>query len=64
LDYIEAYFHENEDELERIENAAQAMGYGPLVACRTVTNFSSQRVHCRKSESFDDIHGELTSLSS
>ncbi|KAJ7883470.1 hypothetical protein B0H14DRAFT_2339495 [Mycena olivaceomarginata] len=24
------------------------MGYGPLVACRTVTNFSSQRVHCRK----------------
>ncbi|KAF7334423.1 hypothetical protein MVEN_02271600 [Mycena venus] len=56
LDYIEAYFHEDEDELERIENAAQAMGYGPLVACRTVTNFSSQRVHCPHDHRNDEGH--------
>ncbi|KAJ7100549.1 hypothetical protein C8R43DRAFT_1141295 [Mycena crocata] len=46
LDYLEAYFNEDQEELDRIENAAQTMGYGPLVQCRTVTNFCSQRTYC------------------
>ncbi|KAJ6494582.1 hypothetical protein C8R45DRAFT_1095495 [Mycena sanguinolenta] len=46
LDYIEAYFHEDDDELQRIEEAASLLGYGPLAACKNVANFSSQRFHC------------------
>ncbi|KAJ7480618.1 hypothetical protein FB451DRAFT_1446525 [Mycena latifolia] len=30
LEYLEAYFHEDQEELDRIENAALAMGYGPV----------------------------------
>jgi hypothetical protein len=49
LEYIEAHFNEDMDELERIELRAAAMGYGPRVACTTVTNFSAQRICCRES---------------
>lgn len=49
LEYIEAHFNEYMDELERIELRAAAMGYGPCVACTTVTNFSAQRICCRES---------------
>lgn len=48
LEYIEAHFHEDQEELERIEEAALLMGYGPLAKCHNVTNSSSQRFHCRK----------------
>lgn len=47
IDYVDAYFHEDSEELERIEQAAFSLGYGPLVDCTTVTNFSAQRVCCR-----------------
>ncbi|KAK7026224.1 hypothetical protein R3P38DRAFT_2948380 [Favolaschia claudopus] len=46
LEYVEAFFYEDDDELERIERSAYALGYGPLVPCRTVVNFSTQRLHC------------------
>lgn len=49
IEYMEAHFNEDMDELERIELRAAAMGYGPRVACTTVTNFSAQRVCCRES---------------
>ncbi|KAK7022633.1 hypothetical protein R3P38DRAFT_3196030 [Favolaschia claudopus] len=60
LDYLEAYFNEDDDELERIEEAASRLGYGPLATCRNVANFSSQRYHC----SFDhrDDAGRLVQL--
>jgi hypothetical protein len=47
-EYMEAHFHEDKDELDRIELRAAAMGYGPRVTCTTVTNFSAQRVCCRE----------------
>ncbi|KAJ7747876.1 hypothetical protein B0H14DRAFT_2541606 [Mycena olivaceomarginata] len=56
LDYIEAYFEEDEEELERIENAAHTLGYGPLVPCRTVTNVSSQRLYCPHDHRDDEWH--------
>jgi hypothetical protein len=49
IEYMEAHFNEDKDELERIELRAAAIGYGPRVACTTVTNFSAQRVCCRES---------------
>jgi hypothetical protein len=49
LEYIEAHFNKDMDKLERIELSAATMGYGPRVACTTVTNFSAQRVCCRES---------------
>jgi hypothetical protein len=49
LEYIEAHFNDDTDELERIELRAAAMGYGPRVTCTTVMNFSAQRVCCRES---------------
>lgn len=49
FEYIEAHFNENKDELQRIELRAATMGYGPRVACTTITNFLAQRVCCRKS---------------
>ncbi|KAJ7722544.1 hypothetical protein B0H14DRAFT_2642118 [Mycena olivaceomarginata] len=60
LDYIEAFFNEDDDELQRIEEAACLLGYGPLATCKNITNFSSQRFHCP----FDhrDAHGRLIQL--
>ncbi|KAJ7763443.1 hypothetical protein B0H16DRAFT_1718672 [Mycena metata] len=46
LDYIEAVLCEDEEEIYRIEEAAFALGYGPLVECKTVTNVSAQRAFC------------------
>ncbi|KAG6824163.1 hypothetical protein H0H92_007812, partial [Tricholoma furcatifolium] len=43
LDYIEAYFQEDADELDRIEQIAFGSGYGPLTDCSTVSNVSSQK---------------------
>ncbi|KAJ7284770.1 hypothetical protein C8J57DRAFT_1217153 [Mycena rebaudengoi] len=40
LDYLEAVF---------TEEAAQADGYGPLVDCTSLSNFSTQKVFCPKS---------------
>ncbi|KAF8078916.1 hypothetical protein FPV67DRAFT_1690345 [Lyophyllum atratum] len=46
FDYIKAYFDNNKDDLERIEQSASELGVGPLRACTTVTNFSAQKVCC------------------
>jgi hypothetical protein len=42
LDYIEAYFNKDSEEVDWIEESASVLGYGPLVECTTVTNFSAQ----------------------
>lgn len=49
-DYLEAYFHEDSDELDRIEQEVWELGAGPLAECTTVSNFSSQRIFCRESD--------------
>jgi hypothetical protein len=49
LDYMEAVLTEDEEEIDRIERQAQAMGYGPRVACQTVANVSVQKLFCRES---------------
>ncbi|KAJ6535548.1 hypothetical protein B0H19DRAFT_1271291 [Mycena capillaripes] len=46
VDYIEAVITEDEEEPARIEEAARDLGYGPLVDCTTVSNFSSQKANC------------------
>ncbi|KAJ7169084.1 hypothetical protein C8R43DRAFT_1120974 [Mycena crocata] len=46
LEYMEAFFHEDQEELDRIEEAASLCGYGPLADCTHVANFSLQRFHC------------------
>lgn len=58
LDYIDAHYNEDTDEIDRIELNAAAMGYGPRTTCTTVTNFSAQRVCCRKSlvNTYHDVH--------
>jgi len=48
LEYIDAHFNEDTEELDQIELQAAEMGYGPHVTCMTVTNFSPQRVCCRE----------------
>ncbi|KAK7013858.1 hypothetical protein R3P38DRAFT_3322433 [Favolaschia claudopus] len=45
--FLDDHSKSRNDELERIEKAAHVSGYGPLVSqCRTVVNYSTQRVHC------------------
>ena len=64
LDYLEAFFYEDDDELNRIEEAAHALGYGPLAKCATIANASSQKVHCRQlSVVFDVSYPILTAMS-
>ncbi|THU76535.1 hypothetical protein K435DRAFT_704653 [Dendrothele bispora CBS 962.96] len=46
LDYLEAVLCEDQEEIDRIELQAAALGYGPRTKCRTITNFSSQRTYC------------------
>ncbi|KAF8957977.1 hypothetical protein BDZ97DRAFT_2078861 [Flammula alnicola] len=46
IDYLEAHFNEDFEELERIERMASRLGYGPLAECSTVVNFTSQRLCC------------------
>ncbi|KAF8128839.1 hypothetical protein K438DRAFT_1645085 [Mycena galopus ATCC 62051] len=46
VDYIEAIISGDLEEAACIEDEAQALGYGPLVECTTVANFSSQKPFC------------------
>jgi hypothetical protein len=63
LDYLEAFFNEDDDELQRIEEAAADLGYGPLATCINVANFSSQRYHCRERPlHFSFLNQTLTSF--
>lgn len=48
LEYLEAVLTEDHEEVERIEDAAIQMGYGPKAECHTIANFTTQKLHCRK----------------
>ena len=48
VDYLEAHFFKDMMGLSRIEATAALDGYGPLSACTTIANFSTQRLCCRK----------------
>lgn len=47
VDYLEAVITGNVDDAAKIEDDARDLGYGPLIECTTVSNFSSQRAFCR-----------------
>jgi hypothetical protein len=49
IEYLDAYFNEDFEEIDRIEESAFALGYGPRAKCTTITNSSGQKVHCRQS---------------
>ncbi|KAJ3839118.1 hypothetical protein F5878DRAFT_617485 [Lentinula raphanica] len=70
VDYLEAVFTEDAEEISRIEAEAEVKGYGPNTACDTVVNHSSQRLTCAwnhryKNDTGDYVLGQprLTSLS-
>ncbi|TDL13991.1 hypothetical protein BD410DRAFT_684726, partial [Rickenella mellea] len=46
LEYLEALFNEDEDEIMQLENAAREQGFGPRAICSTIANSSSVRTHC------------------
>lgn len=48
VDYIEAHFNDDTEELDRIESTALAAGTGPQHACTNISNFSSQKTFCRE----------------
>ena len=48
VDYIEAHFNDDMEELDRIESTALAAGTGPQHACTNISNFSSQKTFCRE----------------
>jgi hypothetical protein len=47
IDYIEAVITGDTAEALRIEEEARDLGYGPLIECTTVSNFSTQKAYCR-----------------
>lgn len=48
VDYIEAVFTQDDEEVTRMEEYHGISGYGPTAKCTTVTNVNSQRVYCRE----------------
>jgi hypothetical protein len=48
LNYLEAHLNEDSEEIDRIEEYAKVLGFGPLVECTTTSNFSEQKVFCRE----------------
>ena len=48
MDYIEAFFSNDLQEMAIIEEKAKAVGTGPRSGCATVANFSTQRSYCCK----------------
>ncbi|KAJ7667366.1 hypothetical protein B0H17DRAFT_1184191 [Mycena rosella] len=60
VNYLTAVFEEDQEEIDYIENAAHALGFGPRVECTTVCNFSVQCTICP----FDhrDSEGNLLQL--
>ncbi|KZP11654.1 hypothetical protein FIBSPDRAFT_913544 [Athelia psychrophila] len=46
LDYLKALFSDDDDAIEEFELAAQTDGFGPLVECSTIANFSTIKVNC------------------
>lgn len=47
LEYVAAVFTGDTEEALQIERAAREKSVGPLAVCQNVTNYSSQRNHCR-----------------
>ncbi|KDQ62455.1 hypothetical protein JAAARDRAFT_54405 [Jaapia argillacea MUCL 33604] len=65
IDYLEALFTEDTDEIKRVEDLANQFGFGPLAPCPTVANFSSNRVCCPCEHRLEDgslSHAELDVL--
>jgi hypothetical protein len=48
LEYLEALFDEDTEEIARIEKLAHGDGFGPLVSCSTAWNPNTIKVHCRE----------------
>jgi hypothetical protein len=48
VEYLEALFENDTDEIARIEKVAFNDGFGPLTACSTIWNNNSVKVHCRE----------------
>ncbi|KAK6974428.1 hypothetical protein R3P38DRAFT_3331676 [Favolaschia claudopus] len=46
VEYIEACLTGDLEEATRIEEEARDCGYGPLIECTTVANFSTQKAYC------------------
>jgi hypothetical protein len=46
IQYLEAVMAGDLEEAAQIEEEAQDLGYGPLVECTTVSNFSTQKTYC------------------
>ncbi|KAJ3740786.1 hypothetical protein DFH05DRAFT_1404766 [Lentinula detonsa] len=44
--YLQAVFEGDTEEIVRLETEAKLNGYGPLAACQTAVNRSSQRITC------------------
>jgi hypothetical protein len=49
VEYFEALFDDDTEEITRIENAANSDGFGPLASCSTIWNANSIKIHCHKS---------------
>lgn len=47
LAYLQAYFNEDIREVNRMEEEAARMGYGPRATCTTTANATSQLLFCR-----------------
>jgi len=50
LVYLQAYFNEDIREVNRMEEEAAGMGYGPRATCTTIANATSQLLFCRMSK--------------
>jgi hypothetical protein len=48
VEYLEALFDNDMEEITRIENAACNDGFGPLALCSTTWNPNAIKVHCRE----------------
>ncbi|KAJ7280439.1 hypothetical protein C8J57DRAFT_1220907 [Mycena rebaudengoi] len=60
IQYLEALFINDEEEIYKIEESAVELGYGPLIECSTVCNFSTQRSICPFDHQDED--GDLLQL--
>lgn len=49
LAYLEAYFNEDVQEVNCMEEEAARMGYGPRATCMTIVDATSQLLFCRMS---------------
>ena len=48
VEYLEALFDDDTEEITQTESAAYSNGFGPLAPCSTVCNSSSVKIHCRE----------------